>query len=75
MYDLIARSPSAEALRAELHRHDLFREAAASRLARSATAAGPIATTRGPGIAGRARAAFAGWGRPPARQAECADCA
>ena len=74
MYDLIARSPSAEALRAELHRHDLFREAAASRLARSATA-GPTATTTGPGIAGRVRAAFAGWGRPPARQAECIDCA
>jgi hypothetical protein len=73
MRDLIARSPNAESLRAELHRHDLFRETAASRLARSATAAGPMATTTGPGIAGRVRAAFAGWGRP-ARQADCAEC-
>jgi hypothetical protein len=74
MYDLIARSPNAEALRAELHRDDLFREAAASRLARSDAGAGPRATTSGSGIAGRVRAAFASWGRP-ARQAECAECA
>ena len=75
MHDLIARSPNAEALRAELHRNDLFREAAVSRLARSAAAAGPMATTRGPGIAGRVRAAFADGAGRPARQADCAECA
>jgi hypothetical protein len=73
MHALIARSPNAEALRAELHRDELFREAAASRLARSAAAA-PASTATGPGFAGRIGAAFGWWGRP-VRQAECAECA
>ena len=74
MYDLIARSPNAEALRAELHRNDLFREAAASRLARSDAGAESMATTRGSSIAGRVRTAFAAWARP-VRQTECTECA
>ena len=73
MHALISRSPNAEALRAELHRDELFREAAASRLARSASVE-PASTAAGPGFAGRIRAAFGSWGQP-VRQAECADCA
>lgn len=72
MDTLISRSPSTEALRAELHRDDLFREAAASRLARSAAAA--AAPTTGPGLAGRIRAALTSWGQP-VQQAECGECA
>lgn len=71
MQTLITRSPNAEALRAELHRDELFREAAASRLARSATEPDAAASS---GLAGRIRAAFGSWGRP-VRQTECAECA
>ena len=73
MHTLIARSPNAEALRAELHREELFREAAASRLARSAAEVVPGATA-GSGFARRVRAVVGAWGRPVA-QAECPECA
>jgi hypothetical protein len=73
MHALISRSPNAEALRAELHRDELFREAAASRLARSA-AAEPASAAAGPGFAGRIRVALRSWGRP-VQGAECAECA
>jgi hypothetical protein len=72
MDTLIARSPNAEALRADLHRDELFREAAASRLARS-TSPTPVPTAAGPGT-GRIRAALGSWGRPVA-QPECPECA
>ena len=72
MNTLIVRSPNAEALRAELHREDLFREAAASRLARSATAAADRAA--GPGFGGRIRAALSSLGQPVQR-ADCGECA
>jgi hypothetical protein len=73
MDTLIARSPNAEALRAELHRDELFREAAASRLARSASPT-PVQTAAGRGFTGRIRAVFAAWGQPVA-QPECTECA
>ena len=73
MQTLIARSPNAEALRAELHRDDLFREAASSRLARSANTPG-AGEASGHGFATRIRAAIGSWGRP-VRHAECAECA
>ena len=73
MQTLISRSPNAEALRAELHRDELFREAAASRLARAASAE-PASTAAGPRFAGRIRAAFGSSGQS-VRQAESAECA
>ena len=73
MDTLIARSPNAEALRAELHRDELFREAAASRLARSAVAEVGPGATAGSGFARRVRSVFA-WGQPVA-QPECPECA
>ena len=73
MHAIITRSPNAEALQAELHRDDLFREAAASRLARSAAPASD-AGAGGPRFVARIRTAFGAWGRP-VRQAECAECA
>ena len=65
MHDLIARSPNAEALRAELHRNDLFREAAASRLARSASLEGRT-TGNGAesGLISRIRTAIGSVGQP-----------
>ena len=69
MQTLIARSPNGDALRAELHRDELLREAAASRIARSAAQ-----TTAGPGFAARIRAAFGSWGEP-VQQAECGESA
>ena len=73
MHTLIARSPSAEALRAELHRDELLREAAASRLARSADLT-PIPSAAGPALAARIRSALDSW-RQPVAQPECPECA
>jgi hypothetical protein len=71
---LIMSSTSAEALRAELHRHDLMREASQSRRAlegrTSGAAAGPVAGARA-AIVRRVRSAFAGLMGP--RQTECGE--
>jgi hypothetical protein len=74
MHDLIARSPNAEALRAELHRNDLFREAAASRLARSASLEDSW-TTNGAvsGLIRRIRTAIGSVGQPA--RPDCPECA
>jgi hypothetical protein len=72
MEDLFLRSTSAEALRAELHRSDLLREAATSRLVRASSAGTTASVTAGPGWVSRVRTAIAGLGRPA--QADCADC-
>ena len=69
MDHLVLRSTSAEALQAELHRSDLLREAATSRLVRGASEG----MTSGPGWVGRLRTVVASVGRPA--QPECADCA
>jgi hypothetical protein len=71
MDHLILGSTSAEALRAELHRSDLLREAATSRLVRAASAGTTSSVATGPGFVGRVRTAFAGLGRPT--QADCPD--
>jgi len=73
MERLIMRSTSAEALRAELHRSALLREAASHRQARGA---GPDVATADPGrretIIGRFRATLAGAAIDRGRQsAEC----
>lgn len=72
MERLILRSTSAEALRAELHRSELMREAASTRRARGAghdvTAVVP---TRRETIVGRFRAALAG---PAVEQGKSAEC-
>ena len=76
MEDLFLRSTSAEALRAELHRSDLLREAATSRLVRAASADSLSNVATGPGFVARVRTAVAGLARPAqAAQADCADCA
>ena len=67
----ILGSTSAVALRAELHRSDLLREAATSRLVRAASAGTTSSVATGPGFVGRVRTAFAGLGRPT--QADCPD--
>ena len=72
MDHLFLRSTSAEALRAELHRSDLLREAATSRLVRAASAGSASNVAAGPGFVSRVRTAFAGLARPA--QADCADC-
>ena len=72
MDHLILRSTSAEALRAELHRSDLLREAATSRRLRAASAGTTSNVAAGPGFVSRVRTAFAGLGRPA--QADCPDC-
>ena len=65
MDHLFLRSTSAEALRAELHRSDLLREAATSRRVRAASAGPTSKLAAGPGFVSRVRTAFAGLG--PAR--------
>jgi hypothetical protein len=72
MDHLILRSTSAEALRAELHRSDLLREAATSRRFRITSAGATASAADGPGFVSRVRTAFAGLGRPAA-QADCPD--
>lgn len=72
MDHLMLRSTSAEALRAELHRSDLLREAATTRLVRTASAGMTSSVVTGPGFVGRVRTAFAGLGRPA--QADCPEC-
>jgi len=72
MDHLVLRSTSAEALRAELHRSDLMREAATSRLVRAASAGTTARVRTGPGWVSRVRTAYAGFARPA--QADCADC-
>ena len=69
MEDLFLRSTSAEALRAELHRSDLLREAATSRLVRAASADSSSNAATGPGFVNRVRTAVAGLARPA--QADC----
>ena len=74
MNTLITRSPNAEALRAELHRDELLREATASRLARASSLDGtPAATTTGTSLIGRVRSALGSVGRTA--QPECPECA
>jgi hypothetical protein len=65
-------STSAEALRAELHRSDLLREAATARRFRAASAGTSSSVATRPGFVGRVRTAFAGLGRPA--QVDCPDC-
>ena len=72
MEDLFLRSTSAEALRAELHRSDLLREAATSRLVSASSSRPTSNVATGPGLVSRVRTAFAGLARPA--QANCADC-
>jgi hypothetical protein len=72
MDHLILGSTSAEALRAELHRSELLREAASGRRVRAATAGITSNAATGPGFISRVRTAFAGMGRPA--QADCPDC-
>ena len=72
MDHLILRSTSAEAIRAELHRSDLLREAATSRLVRAGSSGTTSSVPTGPGFVGRVRTAFAGLGRPA--QVDCPDC-
>jgi hypothetical protein len=72
MDHLILRSTSAEALRAELHRSDLLREAATRRRFRTASASATANAADGPRFVSRVRTAFAGLGRPA--QADCPDC-
>jgi hypothetical protein len=72
MDNLMLRSTSAEALRAELHRSDLLREAATTRLIRAASAGTNSSVASGPGFVGRARTALGGLGRPA--QADCPEC-
>jgi hypothetical protein len=73
MDHMVLRSTSAEALQAELHRSDLLREAATSRLIRGAASDGPTSSVMtGPGWVSRLRTAVASLGRPAA--ADCPDC-
>jgi hypothetical protein len=66
------QSTSAEALRAELHRAELLREAATSRLARAASAGTTSSPVTGPGFVRRVRTAFTGLDRPA--QVDSPDC-
>ena len=72
MDHLILRSTSAEALRAELHRADLLREAATTRWLGETPAGSTSDMTSGPGLVSRLRIALAGLGRPA--QVDCPDC-
>ena len=72
MDKLFLRSTSEEALRAELHRADLLREAATTRWLRATTVAITADVASGPGFVGRVRTALAGVGRPA--QVDCPDC-
>ena len=72
MDNLFLRSTSAEALRAELHRADLLREAATARRLRATPVGTTSAVASGPGLVSRVRTALAGVGRPA--QVDCTDC-
>ena len=65
-------STSAEALRAELHRSDLLREAATARRFRAAAAGSSSSVATGPRFVGRVRTASAGLTRPA--RVDRADC-
>jgi hypothetical protein len=69
---MITLGTSTEAIRAELHRSDLLREAAISRRFRVASDGMASKVVASPGFVRRVRTAFAGLGRPA--QADCADC-
>ena len=73
MERLILRSTSVEALKAELHRADLLREAATGRRVRVEPTGTTQMVASGPGFVGRVRVAVAGFGRPA--RADCPDCA
>jgi hypothetical protein len=74
MHDLIARSPNAEALRAELRRDELFREAAVSRLVRAASLEGRSTTNSAEsGLISRIRTAIGSVGQPA--RPDCPECA
>ena len=69
---MITLGTSMEAIRAELHRSDLLREAAMSRRFRVASDGMTAHVAASPGFVSRVRTAFAGLRRPA--QSDCADC-
>jgi len=63
-HDILARSPNAEALRAEIHRDHLLSEAATSRLARAAIRDGVASDHAATSLISRVRHSLARIGRP-----------
>jgi hypothetical protein len=69
MYTHISRSTNHEALRAELHREELFHEAAMARLARTASSQGVAQAS----LMSRIRSALGAVGQPA--RVDCPECA
>jgi hypothetical protein len=73
MHADIARSTNHEALQAELHREELIREAALTRLARGDHAQDVVIRSTEPSLVRRIRSALGAIGRPV--RTECPECA